>query len=164
MNVFSTIWDTPSKDLLVSFDGLSFHLPPEVTRRGYFRNNIWLHTDQSYITSEFKCAQGMITLRDCNDGDATLCMREGSHLLHKEFGQKFNLLEIKNLSNSEAELSNGRNVVSITLVDELGNINNLISNEMNKNTIFRNRSGSWHLVASGTVILCTKFRKLSCGF
>ena len=96
VNVFSTIWDTPSKDLLVSFDGLSFHLPPEVTRRGYFRNNIWLHTDQSYITSEFKCAQGMITLRDCNDGDATLCMREGSHLLHKEFGQKFNITDKNN--------------------------------------------------------------------
>jgi hypothetical protein len=31
---FEKIWDIPKNDLLVSFDGLSVHLPPEKTNKG----------------------------------------------------------------------------------------------------------------------------------
>ena len=46
INVFKNIYDTD--DLLVSFDGASFSPPHEITKRGYYKNNNWLHVDQSY--------------------------------------------------------------------------------------------------------------------
>ena len=33
VNVFSKIWNTKPEDLLVSFDGASFHMPPEITKK-----------------------------------------------------------------------------------------------------------------------------------
>ena len=54
----------------------------------------------------------------------------------EEFGKDFNILSIKNLDNSKAELSDNGNVVSVSLIDEPANINNLISNEMNNHTMF----------------------------
>ena len=51
--VFAELWSTRAEDLLVSFDALSIHFPPEVTRtpsgkpRGWFKpGNEWWHTDQ----------------------------------------------------------------------------------------------------------------------
>jgi len=34
-NIKFLVTDTPRNDLLVSFDGLSVHLPPEKTKRGW---------------------------------------------------------------------------------------------------------------------------------
>ena len=34
VEIFAYFWGCSSNDLLVSFDGLSFHLPPEITKRG----------------------------------------------------------------------------------------------------------------------------------
>ena len=56
--VFSTLWGCAADDLLVSFDALSIHLPPEKTRtpstgkpRGWFRpGSEWFHTDQGPLT------------------------------------------------------------------------------------------------------------------
>ena len=93
VNVFSEhIWDCRPDDLLVSFDGISFHLPPEITNRGWFRN-VWHHTDQSYLRPDFECVQGFVTLRDINPGDATLSFLEGSHKYHEEFREKFNITD-----------------------------------------------------------------------
>ena len=78
----------PTREFIVSFDGSSFALPPEVTNRGWFRN-VWFHPDQSYIRNEFKCAQSWITALDVDEGDATLAYLEGSHLHHKEFAKRF---------------------------------------------------------------------------
>jgi len=85
-NVFENIWSTPVNDLLVSFDGLSVLLPPEVTNKGF--NNVddeWFHTDQSSKRIGRHCIQSMITLYDINDKDATLSVLEGSHRHHQSF-------------------------------------------------------------------------------
>ena len=70
-NIFAKIWNVDKEELLVSFDGLSFGLPPEQTNKGWFRGNTWYHTDQSYTNSEFQCVQSWITARDVKRGDAT---------------------------------------------------------------------------------------------
>lgn len=48
VELFSHFWKCSKNDLLVSFDGLSFNPPPEITKRGWNKNNTWYHTDQSY--------------------------------------------------------------------------------------------------------------------
>lgn len=61
----------PPKDLLVSFDGLSVHFPPEETGRGWFRKH-WFHTDQASTKEGRHCVQGLLSLHDVREGDATL--------------------------------------------------------------------------------------------
>ena len=92
VDIFSKIWKVEPEDLLVSFDGLSFHLPPETTRRGWHRST-WLHTDQSYSRNYFECLQCWATALDVTDGDATLCFLEGSNNKHKEFAEHFELFD-----------------------------------------------------------------------
>lgn len=92
VDVFSKIWDTKPEDLLTSFDGISFGVPPEITNRGWNRNT-WYHSDQSFTRTGFECIQGWVTGLDVKEGDATLAFYEGSHKLHGEFGNRY---EIKN--------------------------------------------------------------------
>lgn len=94
--VFAKLWQTPAEDLLVSFDGVACHLPPEVTRLGWFRENHWLHCDQSFCDSDFQCVQGWVTANDTREGDATLAFLEGSHALHSEFARHAGALEAEN--------------------------------------------------------------------
>jgi hypothetical protein len=75
-------------DLLVSFDGISIHMPHETTRKGYYRGNDWLHTDQSPLKNEH-CVQGLVNLYPVNVGDASLVVYEGSHKFHAEFFKHF---------------------------------------------------------------------------
>ena len=82
--VFEKIWDTSVNDLLVSFDGLSIHLPPEKTNRGWYESN-WFHTDQSSKKIGKHCIQGLINLYPVNDGDATLSILKDSHFKHESF-------------------------------------------------------------------------------
>jgi hypothetical protein len=90
-NVFSKFWNVPIKDLLVSFDGLSISLPPEVTKRGYYNKDIsWLHTDQSPLKQEFCCIQGLVNLYPVNKGDSTLSILERSHIYHQDFFKETN--------------------------------------------------------------------------
>lgn len=91
IEVFETLWKT--NDLLVSFDGISFAMPPEVTKRGWNRGNTWFHTDQSYTTPELRCYQGWVTALDVHDGDATLAFFEKSHLYHAEFAKTFGITD-----------------------------------------------------------------------
>ena len=86
-NVFSQLWKSKPEDMLTSFDGVSIHLPPEQTKKGFYRNSLWFHVDQSYCNSSFQCIQGMVTLWDCEDGDATLACWPKSHKLHAEYGR-----------------------------------------------------------------------------
>jgi len=88
--VYQKIWNTPKNDLLVSFDGLSVHLPPEKTNRGWYKNE-WYHTDQSFEKENKCCIQGYINLYDTNEHDATLTILEGSHLLHQNFKNDFKI-------------------------------------------------------------------------
>lgn len=89
INVFAKLWGCAPADLLCSFDGASISLPHEVTHRGFFRNNTWLHTDQSYLRNGYECVQAWVTARDVHEGDATLAFIPGSHMLHGAFAQHF---------------------------------------------------------------------------
>ena len=94
VNIFSEFWNTPAKDMLVSFDGLSFHPPPEKTKRGWYRKS-WYHTDQSYHRSDFECIQSWVSGFDVEDGDATLTFYEKSNQFHGEFSDHFKMKDKK---------------------------------------------------------------------
>ncbi|MHC5182553.1 MAG: phytanoyl-CoA dioxygenase family protein [Planctomycetota bacterium] len=96
LKVFSHLYNTTPENLLTSFDGFSFHIPPEITNRGWFRNKLWLHCDQSFTDNQFKCIQSWVTGLDINENDGTLAILEKSHHFHKDFGRDF---EIKDRSN-----------------------------------------------------------------
>lgn len=90
-NVFENIWNTSVNNLLVSFDGLAILLPPEKTNKGWISNE-WFHTDQSSKKIGKHCIQGMITLYDINNNDATLSVLESSHNYHQSFFQENNII------------------------------------------------------------------------
>jgi ectoine hydroxylase-related dioxygenase (phytanoyl-CoA dioxygenase family) len=96
VEIFAYFWNCSVNDLLVSFDGLSFNFPPEITKRGWNLNNTWYHTDQSYTTPEFKCIQSFITGLDINENDATLSFMEKSNKYHEEFKNNFNITDKNN--------------------------------------------------------------------
>ena len=89
VEIFAKLWAVSIEDLLVSFDGVSIQMPPEITQFGWFNNNSekLFHTDQGFHSSEFECVQSWITAFDVNENDATLVILEGSHIFHKEFGE-----------------------------------------------------------------------------
>ena len=87
-DVFAKIWECNKGDLIVSMDAVSIHMPPEITKRGWFRNE-WFHTDQRFTINEKSCIQGLINLYDVNDGDATTKILKGSHKFHNEFYKEF---------------------------------------------------------------------------
>ncbi len=95
VEIFAYFWNCKVEDLLVSFDGLSFNLPPEITKKGWNKGNTWYHTDQSFINNDFKCVQSFITGLDVNEYDATLSFFEGSNKYHGEFRDKFNITDKK---------------------------------------------------------------------
>ena len=96
VKIFSYFWGCNVDDLLVSFDGLSFNLPPEITKKGWNKGNTWYHTDQSFTTNEFKCIQSFITGLDINEYDATLSFMEGSNKYHSEFRDTYNITDKSN--------------------------------------------------------------------
>lgn len=88
VEIFSKIWGVKTNELLTSFDGAAIGMPHEITKRGYYRGNEWLHTDQNFASgSNFECVQSWVTAFDVKKGDATLRIMEGSHLHHKEFAK-----------------------------------------------------------------------------
>ena len=89
LEVFASLWNVCPSDLVCSFDGVSMHFPPEVTGRGFYRGNTWLHTDQSYERAGFECVQSWVTAREVRVGDATLAFIPRSHLLHAAFAKQF---------------------------------------------------------------------------
>ena len=92
-NVYSKLWDVPPDDLLVSFDGVSFAMPHEVTKRGHYRGNTWFHCDQSFTRNDRECVQSWVTGLDVDSDDATLAFYEGSHKFHKECRERFNIVD-----------------------------------------------------------------------
>lgn len=96
VEIFSHFWDCNVNDLLVSFDGLSFNLPPEITKKGWNRKNTWYHTDQSFTINDFKCIQSFITGLDINEYDSTFSFFEGSNKYHAEFKTKYNITDKSN--------------------------------------------------------------------
>lgn len=88
VDIFSKIWNTKPEDLLVSFDGLSIHLPPEKTGKGWFSKH-WYHTDQSLKRHDNESIQGFITAFDVKEHDATLAILEKSHKYHKDLADLY---------------------------------------------------------------------------
>jgi hypothetical protein len=95
VDIFSQIWQCENEELLVSFDAVSFHMPPEITKFGWYKSHDWFHTDQSYTNTSFKCIQSFINGYDVNEGDATLSILESSHKYHQEFNDKFQINDKK---------------------------------------------------------------------
>ena len=90
LDVFRKLWN--EKDLISSFDGCSFNMPPEYTGNGWFKKS-WLHSDQNYTRNTDECFQSWVTAFDVNEGDATLCFLENSHKYHKAFQERFNITD-----------------------------------------------------------------------
>lgn len=88
VDIYSHLWKCENDDLLVSFDGLSFNIPPEITGRGWFRKT-WMHSDQNFKRNGFECMQSWVTGLDVEENDATLSILEGSHKFHSEFQSEF---------------------------------------------------------------------------
>ena len=103
VDIFASFWKCSPEDLLVSFDGLSFHLPPEITNKGWFRGNTWYHTDQSYTTPEFQCIQSYVTGLDINEYDATLSVMESSNQFHSEFRDTYQVTDTSDWFKLSAE-------------------------------------------------------------
>ena len=53
--VFAKIWECEVENLIVSFDGISVALCPEVTKQGQFEGKMWTHVDQSHAKPDFRC-------------------------------------------------------------------------------------------------------------
>jgi hypothetical protein len=87
VNVFSKIWKCQPEELITSYDAVSFHIPPEITKRGWYNFDDWFHVDASYSRKDFECVQGFVTGYDINQGDASLTFLESSNKYHSEFGK-----------------------------------------------------------------------------
>lgn len=82
---FSNIWGT--NQLIVSFDGISFHLPSEISGKKHFSESEkhWFHFDQSFLKPNLECVQGLVNSMNTNPGDATLKVMVGSHNCFGEY-------------------------------------------------------------------------------
>ncbi|CAB9513075.1 Phytanoyl-CoA dioxygenase (PhyH) [Seminavis robusta] len=90
VDIFSTLWNVPREELLVSFDGASFAFPHESTKVGEFDGTDKFHVDQAPTRPSFQCVQSWVTAHDVRPGDSTLSVIEGSHKLLGEFCETFN--------------------------------------------------------------------------
>lgn len=118
--VYARLWSQlenckfEEKDMLVSFDGYSHHMPPETSGFGFYRGHglfdganwtengrrppegFWLHCDQAPAQTRratnvhgVECVQGFVNLYDTDKDDATLVVLPKSHLLYEEYFKKF---------------------------------------------------------------------------
>jgi hypothetical protein len=87
-NVFAKIWNCNKEDLIVSMDGISICMPPEITNRGWFRKT-WYHTDQRFTNKNKSTIQGLVNLYDTRVGDSATKLLRYSHKYHTEFYNKF---------------------------------------------------------------------------
>lgn len=93
LKIFSMIWDCEPEDLLVSFDGMAFLPPPEVTSVGFMGpKSKYYHLDQSLERPYFDGIQGFVTAYDINEGDATLSFYESSHKQISNFIEEFGII------------------------------------------------------------------------
>jgi hypothetical protein len=90
-----------TEELTVSFDGISFGLPPELTGIGWHHKN-WLHLDQGWgqlpkrrASGRRRAVQSWVTANDISEGDGTLQVLLGSHMHHEEFATVFQHTEHK---------------------------------------------------------------------
>lgn len=103
--VYTGMYQCQPEDLIASFDGVSLHLPPEITGKGWYKGDSgpatgtqpsihdWLHVDQAYTDTGFRCVQSYVNLLDTQWDDATTTVLLGSHLLHDEVRQRFGITD-----------------------------------------------------------------------
>jgi hypothetical protein len=94
VGAFARLWNVEPDELLVSFDGASFQAPPDragnpTPKRGWGSPKPWYHSDQSLKRNNRECIQGWVTAKTVKEGDSTLAVMTGSHLLHREVAAKF---------------------------------------------------------------------------
>mgnify|MGYP003984477207 FL=1 len=90
--IFADLFLCDVTNLLTSFDGFAFLLPPEITGEGWYTpGSEWYHLDQSLTRSYFDGVQGFVTAYDINKGDATLSFYEKSHKFIGDFIEKFGI-------------------------------------------------------------------------
>ncbi len=82
LNIFKSIWNT--NDLVVSFDGCNYFPKNSNQKESY-----WIHSDQSPIKIAFNCVQSFVSLT--SNKEKTFIVYEGSHKLHKDHTDKYNL-------------------------------------------------------------------------
>lgn len=82
LNIFKSIWNT--NDLVVSFDGCNYFPKQSNQKESY-----WIHSDQSPTKSEFNCVQSFVSLT--SNKEKTFIVYEGSHKLHKDHTDMYNL-------------------------------------------------------------------------
>lgn len=90
LSIWSTLLECSYLEMLVSFDGFSFLLPPEETHDNWHSDNeIWYHLDQSLYSVEQDGFQSFVTAYDMDENDATIRFFEKSHLLTQKFVDTF---------------------------------------------------------------------------
>jgi hypothetical protein len=93
IDIWSQLLNCNYKDMLVSFDGFSFLLPPEHTNENWCDDKpMPYHLDQSLKVTEASGYQSFVTAYDIGKDDATLCFFDKSHLLTKEFVDEFGIM------------------------------------------------------------------------
>jgi len=90
IKIFTNLLHTNPNNLLVSFDGLGFLLPPEYTNINWHKEkDCNLHLDQRLSYTEQKGFQSFVTAYDIEEGDASIRFLEGSHKHVRQFVNKF---------------------------------------------------------------------------
>jgi hypothetical protein len=85
--IFEEIYNT--KNLVTSFDGISFDPPQEDTKMLQdIEGRTHMHVDQSGRNKGLHSIQGMVTLFDIEKNDSTLRVVPGSHKLHTKLVSK----------------------------------------------------------------------------
>ena len=82
-NVFKAIWNT--EELVCSFDGCCYF--PKNTE--HLTDQYWIHSDQSSLKKGRRCVQSFISLTE--NKEKTFVVYEGSHLLHEEYSEMYNI-------------------------------------------------------------------------
>jgi len=82
--VFQTLWK--ENDLLVSYDGICFQAPPELTGKYSEKySEPWWHMDQGKKKRGFHCVQAFVNLEETTEEDGCFICLPGSHKFHQEF-------------------------------------------------------------------------------
>ena len=118
VDIFCDLWNVDRYNLLTSFDGISFHMPPEILQNQRYYKNDWFHTDQSYTRPQFECVQSWVTGYDVGEGDGTLAILEGSNNFHDEFRVNFNITQKTDwykLTEDEKQFYNDRGCKRISI-------------------------------------------------
>lgn len=106
-SVFGKLWDVANEDLISSFDGVAISLPPEKINGSKAKNSSagfdknveqWLHKDQNIDRSDLCAIQGLVSVYDVREDDATFYCIPKSHTVGKaELASIVSAQDLKNM-------------------------------------------------------------------